>query len=106
MRFVATVLRVVTRFGVQQLREFVSFTEGPFLGMWSEETHDLNAVQSNSPSVLVRRRDQNSILHGHSPFVKANRRPHCGVVRMSATDRGTVSSRTKSRGAPKVRDLA
>jgi hypothetical protein len=34
-------------------REFFAFTDSPFLGMRSEKTHHLDAVQSNTPSALL-----------------------------------------------------
>jgi hypothetical protein len=45
--------RVAVRLSVKQLREFFAFTDSPFLGMRSEKTHHLDAVQSNTPSALL-----------------------------------------------------
>src|SRR5262245_41414577 len=53
----------VRRHGIEQLREFFSFTDGPLLCVRPEETHDIHAIQPNTPAILLTDDDQDSMFH-------------------------------------------
>jgi hypothetical protein len=69
MRSVVAVEWAAVQLCVKQLRERITFTNGPLLCVRPEETHDIHAVQSNTPSVPVNSDDRYS-FHGHPPVRK------------------------------------
>src|SRR5262245_51992728 len=54
--------------GIEQRRKFFSFTDGPLLCVRSEETHDIHAVQSDTPAILLTDDDQDSMFHQVPPI--------------------------------------
>ena len=83
----------VRRLGIKQLREFFMFTDGPLLCVRPEETHDIHAVQSNTPAILLTDDDQDSMFH-RSPTIE-NIRPtihyHARLAHTSARSGQTAS---------------
>jgi hypothetical protein len=108
----------VRRLGIKQLRQFFSFTDGPLLCVRPEETHDIHALQSNTPAILltdeftaapkqrlvdlidglrawVHERDQRHISDAHA--LQVLKKAYPGLLLVDRGDRWQAVARTSRR---------